>query len=440
MRPTLSIIAALLVLYAPDVFCMGQTPSPSDLSEKARQQAADIAFADAERKLTVRLLDRAAAEADANAALLGEVKAASNALTDRTTKLKTNDDGKRLAASLDELSAGQVQNLLDEAPAPPEVVAAKQKEIDAVSADLKKFRSDPPAAFVLPDEQQDELSKTSVSLCQMLARTRERDSWLTSLISAAPKISDLAKFPTLEAALADFRTRKQEAWNAAQRKGIEEAKPESLQQIKESARIAELEHSLQQSQAMLSESRQATEAARLDSEMRLRLLKEQKDSELALVNKKLAESQANRAVVDAQSDATLKRGKADAEKIRLQQKCDNPDVKKLLEPFLASGIWQPGDKPGRPWTHERGPISLSALKKLGALEPTERGLTQLYIVGNGSYINWPNQVHPDKERPKWGFPRVTSQLSQDDWAELRKSQGLLNELGQTMVEQKMLAE
>jgi hypothetical protein len=322
----------------------------------------------------------------------------------------------------------------------PEALASQQKENDTVSADLKKLRSDPPAGFVLPDNQIDELSQSSVSLRQMLARIHERDQWLTDLASAAPTLKDPAKSPTLDAALANFRSRQQDAWNAAQRTGIDEAKPESLQEATETARVAELERSLQQSQTMLAQSRQATELARLDADMQLRLLKEQKDSELADANKKLAESEARRAVVDAQTDATLQQGKADAEKIRLRQKCDDPEVKDLLAPFLAEGVWQPGDRPGRPSLHQRGPVSLSALKKFGALESSEHGLTQLYIAGNGVFADWPNQVHPDKDRPKWGFARAPSRLSQEDWQKLQHIQDLLNELGDTMVEQKMLAQ
>lgn len=440
MRPTLSFALALFPLIATNALCAAQTTAPTDSGGNVQQQAADSAFVDAERRLTIRLLDRAIAQADADAVLLGQVASASKDLTDRVTALRTNEEGKRLAAALDELSAGQVQQLINDPPVLPEVLASKQKENDSISADLKTLRADPPTGFVLPDKQEDELSQSSVSLRQLLARTHERDQWLTGLMSGAPKLPDPTKAPTLDAALSNFRARQQEAWNAAQRTGIDEAKPESLQQITEAARIAELGRSLEQSQAMLAQSRQATELARLDADTQLRLLKEQKDSELAIVNKKLAESEAHRAVVAAQTDATLQKGKADAEEIRLRQKCDDPEVKKLLAPFLADGIWQPGDRPGRPWLHQRGPVSLSALKKFGALEANERGLTQLYVAGNGVYADWPHQLHPDKDRPKWGFPRAPVLLSQEDWQKLRHIQGLLNELGETMVEQKMLVQ
>ena len=47
---------------------------------------------------------------------------------------------------------------------------------------------------------------------------------------------------------------------------------------------------------------------------------------------------------------------------------------------------------------------------------------------------------PSKESlPKWEFPQNTTMLSQEDWQQLRHSQDLLNELGQTMVERGMLS-
>jgi hypothetical protein len=93
--------------------------------------------------------------------------------------------------------------------------------------------------------------------------------------------------------------------------------------------------------------------------------------------------------VARQTDATMQKGKADADKIRLRQKCDDPEVKKLLAPFTATGLWQPGDRPGQPWIHAWGPISFAALKKTGALEPTQHGLTELYVVANAKTIGWP---------------------------------------------------
>jgi hypothetical protein len=170
--------------------------------------------------------------------------------------------------------------------------------------------------------------------------------------------------------------------------------------------------------------------------MQLKLLREQKEQEVTKLNRQLADSEAKRVVANAQSDAVRQQGNADAEKVRLVQKCQDPKVKEKLAPFLDAGVWQPSDKPGHPWLGERGPISLKALKAVGALEPTEKGLTILYICGNSTYIN---QKHPDTERSKWGYPVTPNNLTQDDWAKIREAQDLLKELGDTMVEQKMLA-
>ena len=165
MRPTFSFVTALLVLCTAYPWSLAQTTSPPESESSARQQAADSAFADAERRLTIRLLDRAIAQADANGVLINDVKSAAKALSDRMTSLKTNDDGKRLAAALDELSAGQVQQLFNEPPVSPDVVAAKQKENEAVSADLKKLHDNAPAGFVVPEQQQDDLLSHAPRFC-----------------------------------------------------------------------------------------------------------------------------------------------------------------------------------------------------------------------------------------------------------------------------------
>jgi hypothetical protein len=245
MKLFLSVLSAAALYIAASVFTVAQTPTPADVGADARKQEADAAFADAERNLTVRLIDKATSQADADTQLLGQVDTASKALVERLNAMKTNEEGKRLAAALDEISAEQIQHLIDQPPVMPEILAATKKEIDSTAADLKKLHDNPPAGFVLPDQQQDQLVKDAINLRQMLARLRERDEWLTTQVSAAPKSIDVSKAPTLEAALADFRVRQQQSWNAAQRKGIDEAKPEALEKVTESAKRAELERSLQ---------------------------------------------------------------------------------------------------------------------------------------------------------------------------------------------------
>jgi hypothetical protein len=439
MKKFLSIASASVLFIAVSAFTVGQTPTPADVGENARRQAADAAFADAERRLTVQVIEKAIAQADQDTKLIGDITAASKALADRLKTMKTSDEGRQLAASLDEISAGQVQELIDQPPVLPEVVAAIQKEVDSTTADLKKLHNNPPAGFVPPDQLQDELVKDRVTLSQMLAKLKERDGWLTSQVLAAPRSIDLTKIPTLEAALADFKSRQQQAWNAAQRKGIEEAKPAALDQITENARKAEMERSLQHANALLDQSHFDAEQAKINFDMQLKQLRDQKEQEVAEVNRKLAESEAKRTVENAKSDVIRQQGNADAAKLLLVQKCQDPNVKEILAPFLTSGLWQPGDQPGHPWLHERGPVSLKALKAVGALEPTERGLTTLYIDGNATYIRWPYQKHPDTERTKWGYPGTTARFQQKDWEDIREAQHLLNELGDTLVEQKMLA-
>jgi len=59
----------------------------------------------------------------------------------------------------------------------------------------------------------------------------------------------------------------------------------------------------------------------------------------------------------------------------------------LMQPFFTAGLWQPGQTvPGK----ER-PMSLGAMKAAGALDPGERGITNLVAVA----------THRQNERPGW---------------------------------------
>jgi hypothetical protein len=429
-------IAAVLTFFSPEP---AHAAEPSDLATDAQRQQADQAFTDAERSLTVRLLDRAKAATDADAALLADLKVRLKAFSERLNGLRTNEDGKRLAATLNEVSAVQVRRLLANPPGGESQIAATERELVAVTGELKRLKDNPPAGFTPPEQEQEELAKIGVSLRQSIGQVSEQAKWLDSVMTTAPKGFDASKAPTLDAVLSDFQRREEQAWNAAQRTGIEQAKPEAMKSVSDAARVAKLERSLERSQELLRQAREENEEARVNLDMRLRSMHDAKDREVAELNMKIANSQAQAAVTNAKAVATVERGSSDAEKIRLIQKCEDAEVKRLFAPFTSAGLWQPGDRQNHPFLHDRGPVSLSALSKCGALRPTPEGLTKLYICGNGSYLNWNYQQHPDTERPKWGYDRTPSQLSQRDWQELKHAQDLLNELGATMVEQKMLA-
>lgn len=117
----------------------------------------------------------------------------------------------------------------------------------------------------------------------------------------------------------------------------------------------------------------------------------------------------------------------EAEKKLIIQKCQTPEVKTLLAPFLAEGYSQPGEKQLQ---CDNVPISCSKLASFGALNPDRQGLCQLLDVATSKH---------DKVRPRWSVSAWRfEQLSPDEIERFKKAPQLLIELEPTMVELEML--
>ncbi|PHQ37036.1 hypothetical protein [Rhodopirellula bahusiensis] len=115
-----------------------------------------------------------------------------------------------------------------------------------------------------------------------------------------------------------------------------------------------------------------------------------------------------------------------------------PDVQKYLVPFTSPGYRQPNSD-SNPWdntrTAEAKPVSLSRLKRLGALDYNLKGLENLYIFG-GIKARGTNNT-----RPLGSFPEYASQrLNRPEVRQpLERAQQLLRDHGQAMVEQQLLS-
>jgi len=117
---------------------------------------------------------------------------------------------------------------------------------------------------------------------------------------------------------------------------------------------------------------------------------------------------------------------------------DMEDVDRYLKPFTAPGYLQP--KVGsNAWTTERTvekqPVSLSRLKKSGALEDTMKGLERLFIFGGGKNPALNNS------RPLGAFPQYWAyRLNKPDVLEaVKRAQELLRDHGQALVEEQLLS-
>lgn len=147
-------------------------------------------------------------------------------------------------------------------------------------------------------------------------------------------------------------------------------------------------------------------------------------------------AQAAQDVVNAEGEKKRQELVSEAERLKAQSKADtlkaratNPDTLRRLEPFVSKSR-KVLDTPNpfvyqwRETNLEIVPLSLGAISRHRALEPTEDGLYILNMIA----------TMPDNDRPKWPVPNTP-----EGWKEVREAQTLLVELGPTLVELSYLA-
>ncbi len=109
---------------------------------------------------------------------------------------------------------------------------------------------------------------------------------------------------------------------------------------------------------------------------------------------------------------------------------------RLLSPFITPAYSQPGSD-AHNWvqTQEKKPVSRQALERLGALEPTLRGLETLSKLGGQQWHN------PETRRPWGSFPTPdNAALTRPrDIETVKRAQQLLIEHGQTLIDEGLLS-
>ena len=124
--------------------------------------------------------------------------------------------------------------------------------------------------------------------------------------------------------------------------------------------------------------------------------------------------------------------KADLARVQLERdfEKDLTEIKSLLRPMLALAKTQPGNNRQLERVAGTGPISLSKLRGVGALDPSERGVQLLHYLFGA----------PGHDRDMGGFPRFGSVAGKKEEDNAWRAQELLIKYGDLMVEKKMLAE
>ena len=197
--------------------------------------------------------------------------------------------------------------------------------------------------------------------------------------------------------------------------------PEKKRTLKEEIEVKAAEDMLAQRQK-----RQQEEEARKAREAEEKLRQEELAAERRREQERLeAERQ------QAAEEAAREQQRKEAE---LLARARSPEVQSALAPFLHPRGVQPR-KSGSfsvqfRSTFEESPMSFSALKGMGALEPSTLGLQWLALIGG-------NRKLP--EGPRWGVPSQPNSWSEDDKKMLKEAQELLRELGPILVKDGQLS-
>lgn len=124
--------------------------------------------------------------------------------------------------------------------------------------------------------------------------------------------------------------------------------------------------------------------------------------------------------------------KADLAQAQLERDLerDLTEIKSLLRPMLVEAKTQPGNNRQLERVAGTGPISLSKLRGVGALDPSARGVQLLHYLFGA----------PGHDRDMGGFPRYGSVAGKAEEDKAWRAQELLIKYGDLMVKKKMLAE
>ncbi len=401
-------------------------PTPADVAREADQSRRDALSQQAQRAFTRRLLDQAIARADSIVKLMASLKQESDAFAQRIAKLKDDDDGKRLASTLDELTARDFARIIDTPLVDAECFTVNQKQAEAVLAQLKAERDQNVPGYVPPDTLVEELNSLLKWTKDQRANVKQQNEWIEQQILGVPKEFDLAAAPTLRQKLASYRRQEDAARQTARLAGAEQAKKEGHAAIMKAERTAELERLLQNANARLNAARAEIEDQKIEQEMIRKKEQDQYAKRIADLDAELARNRAERAKQVAESKVVEERGKQDADLVLKRERASSPRVKEVLAPFASPGYYQPRG----PMSIDKGPMSLAALRQAGALERNQKGLTALILAG----------VTPqDKERPRWGFQPIVRNLTAAQLELVKEAQQYMIDYGDVLVEMGVLA-
>ncbi len=183
--------------------------------------------------------------------------------------------------------------------------------------------------------------------------------------------------------------------------------------------------------------KESQDSAKREQEQKLQLAdKERSDAKASLeaATKRLEALRLRQqaANVEGSSSSILSGGRAaqDTALLEADYRRDLSEINRLLSPLMSQGHKQPEHAGYQRRAREVGPMSLSALRSCGALEPTDKGLEDLAFA-----------MTYDNDRSSSGFPQyIGGGLQEEHYRYVVPAQKLLLKYQYLLVEKKRLAE
>ncbi|MGA2500712.1 MAG: hypothetical protein ABSH20_23485 [Tepidisphaeraceae bacterium] len=428
-NPIVSTVAAALIATACSTTVLAQTPppTPAEVAHEARQREQTAESIVAELELSKRLLDRLIADATTTVGLLQTLGRESEALARRLDKLPENDEGKRLASTLDPLSAKDLIKMMSTPPVEPAALAATQKQAEALLQQLKDQRERVVAGYVPPDALVAELKGLTKWAHRGQDEIKEMSGWIDQQLLGVPAGFDSSKAPTLRDTLLALRRHEANNTQTNRTIGFLSAKPEGDAAMQTTARIIALEKAVQDAKIQLEAARADLVTERGEHQARMKTQYDQFAQKMADLERKLAQSEVARKLQNAQTQGIQVHGQEEAEYAAKRLKALSPRVRQVLTIFMAPGYFQPPHK----ISIDKEPVSLASLREVGALERNEKGLNALIIVAI---------TDDDRERPRWGFKTLVRDLRGDQLEFVKEAQKYLIEYGPILVKEGLLAQ
>ncbi|RIK66087.1 MAG: hypothetical protein DCC65_10710 [Planctomycetota bacterium] len=409
----------------------------SELETEARERMLQERVRQIDAQRTRQLVEQFGASAEEANKLLVELESKGAAFQARFEGLLTNDDGKRIGQ--DPIAFRTFLRYRDDPIAPAGEIAARKKAVESLLSQIKAELTSQNVGFSPTDSQRRDAAEHDSWARQRLAQITVRNDWIDAALSRAPKLTDPKAAKSLESVIHAYEIEQQEFWDRARLKGEAAAKAESESILVEKARMAELENRLREAEVLIQKMKaeQEVELKRIavESQQKLALAEIREKNLLAELDRAKQVAAAERRLEDAKAVAKSNQIDLEADKTLDRQRCEDPEVKRLLAPFLAQGKYQPGMNRDEMLTADTKAISLSRLRAFGALEPTSNGIQKLLEVATNKHLNRPM----DTTRPRWGYKPRLRDNKPEAVDEIKKAQQLLIELGPTMVELGLLA-